>query len=81
MSYPLYLLHTPLALPFWQESNVPAIARAHWQLFDAILPLHIILLVATSWWVGRAVDEPVRKRLTTVYKSFVARSIATVQPT
>jgi peptidoglycan/LPS O-acetylase OafA/YrhL len=75
MSYPLYILHLPLMLPNLDPGSLRWL-KYHQSVWPYILPVYMVFLVAVSWWIGHSVDLPVRRRLTTAFKSFLASRTA-----
>jgi peptidoglycan/LPS O-acetylase OafA/YrhL len=70
MSYPLYILHLPLMLPNFDLGSLRWL-KHHQSVWPYILPAYMVFLVVVSWWIGHSVDLPVRRRLTTAFKSFL----------
>lgn len=70
MSYPLYILHLPLMLPNFDPGSLRWL-KYHPSTWPYILPVHMVFLVAVSWWIGYSVDLPVRRRLTAAFRSFL----------
>jgi peptidoglycan/LPS O-acetylase OafA/YrhL len=68
MSYPLYMLHVPLMLPF-ESPSASRIFTQHASVLPYFVPAFIACLVLISWIVGRSIDPPVRSWLTKHYKS------------
>jgi len=76
MSYPLYILHVPLLLPSLDFASLVGL-KQHQAIWPYVLPIYIVLLVLVSWWIGRYIDLPVRSRLTSAFKSYLASHVRT----
>ncbi len=79
MSYPLYILHLPLMLPNIDLGSLRWL-KHHQSVWPYILPAYMVFLVVISWWIGHSVDLPVRRRLTTAFKSFVTSRTPSARP-
>jgi peptidoglycan/LPS O-acetylase OafA/YrhL len=79
MSYPLYILHVPLMLPNFDPGSLRWL-KHHPGVWPYILPVYIVFLVVACWWIGHSVDLPVRRRLTTAFKSFLASRAPSTRP-
>ena len=66
LSYPLYILHVPLMLPY---SNLFAMSfiRAHETCRPYLVFVDLGILVPICWWTGYHVDRPIRLYLTRTF--------------
>jgi len=76
LSYPLYMIHAPVwiairTLEGWQPTSV-LIGYAPWSGIAMTAGL-----CAVAWWLDKAVDYPLRRRL---YKAFLHRSTHAADP-
>lgn len=72
LSYPLYILHVPLMLPY---HNLFALAlfRTHPNRLPYLVFVNLALLLPLCWWVNQYLDLPLRRRLTTAYRNALSQ--------
>ena len=70
MSYPLYILHVPLMLPY-HNLLAANFVRTHAAAQPWLVVLNLVVLVPLCWWIGHRLDIPLRRRLTAAYKGFL----------
>lgn len=69
-SYPLYMLHVPLMLPFYDKTHGPLFLVTHTSQIPWLVLIFVLFLAIVSWAVGNFFDEPVRRWLTFAYRRF-----------
>ena len=69
-SYPLYILHVPLMLPYGSLLSSRLLQR-HPAAQPWLVLLDLAILLPLCWWIGHRFDMPLRHRLTAAYKSLL----------
>jgi peptidoglycan/LPS O-acetylase OafA/YrhL len=73
ISYPLYMIHSPLFTPLYGKVFVNA-AQRYPILRLYLLPVYVLCLVILSWILARNYDAPVRRLLMQFYNRRLASS-------
>lgn len=79
LSYPLYLLHSPI-VSLMRARRLLSFAAAHTTLVHFLVVCMVAALAYISWWAGEHIDLPIRRALTRRYNAYKQSKLTAVSP-